>query len=43
MLESRKELQSAKTDKNKTYYDRKCESLDRNISYDVYRLDGLTE
>ena len=43
MLESKKQLNAAKTDKDKTYYERKCESLDRQIDTEVYSLYGLTE
>jgi hypothetical protein len=43
MLEAKKQLHSAKTDKDKTYYERKCESLDHQIDSEVYKLYGLTE
>ncbi|MBI5403494.1 MAG: hypothetical protein HY959_08835 [Ignavibacteriae bacterium] len=33
----------SKTDKDKTYYERKCESLDRQIDSEVYKLYGLTD
>ena len=33
----------AKTDKDKTYYENKCASLDRQIDRLVYELYGLTE
>ncbi|HEY5122406.1 MAG TPA: N-6 DNA methylase, partial [Ignavibacteria bacterium] len=43
MLESKKQLQLTKTDKDKTYYERKCETLDKQIDSEVYKLYGLTE
>jgi adenine-specific DNA-methyltransferase len=43
MLTAKKQLHSAKTDKDKTYYERKCESLDKQIDSEVYKLYGLTE
>ncbi|HEY5534143.1 MAG TPA: DNA methyltransferase [Ignavibacteria bacterium] len=43
MLESKKQLQLIKTDKDKTYYERKCETLDNQIDSEVYKLYGLTE
>ncbi|MCX6163882.1 MAG: hypothetical protein NTU73_03305, partial [Ignavibacteriae bacterium] len=43
MLESKKQLHTAKTDKDKTYYERKCENLDKQIDAEVYKLYGLTE
>ena len=43
MLEAKKQLQTAKTDKDKTYYERRCETLDRQIDQLVYELYGLTE
>ncbi len=43
MLEAKKHLEAAKTDKDKTYYENKCASLDRQIDRIVYDLYGLTE
>jgi hypothetical protein len=43
MLEARKRLAAAKTDKDKTYYEKKCASLDSQIDRLVYELYGLTE
>jgi len=43
MLEAKKQLQKVTTDKDKTYYERKCETLDRQIDQLVYELYGLTE
>ena len=43
MLEAKKQLSTAKTDKDKTYFERKCESLDRQIDAEVYKLYGLSE
>jgi adenine-specific DNA-methyltransferase len=50
MLESKKQLQTAKTDRYKTYYESKCrksavvdDSLDKQIDSEVYKLYGLTE
>ena len=50
MLESKKLLQTAKTDKDKTYYENKCcksavvdTDLDHAIDSEVYKLYGLTE
>ncbi len=43
MLESKKLLHTAKTDKDKTYYENKCTDLDRAIDSEVYKLYGLTE
>ncbi len=43
MLEARKTLASAKSDKDITYYQNKCASLDRQIDELVYELYGLTE
>lgn len=34
---------SAKTDKDKIYYERKCDMLDKQIDAEVYKLYGLTE
>ena len=43
MLEAKKQLAKAKTDKDKTYYENKCAALDRQIDRLVYDLYGLTE
>ena len=43
MLESKKHLQTAKTDKDKTYYENKCTDLDHAIDSEVYKLYRLTE
>ena len=43
MLEAKKQLAQAKTDKDKTYYENKCAALDRQIDRLVYELYGLTE
>lgn len=44
MLEFKKQLQKAKTDRDKTYYERKCcksavvvDSLDKQIDFVVYK------
>jgi hypothetical protein len=38
-----KQLQQAKTESDKNYLDRKCETLDKQIDQLVYQLYGLTE
>lgn len=43
MLTTKKQLQQAKTDGDKNYLNRKCETLDRQIDELVYQLYGLTE
>ena len=43
MLEAKKQLAKAKTDKDKTYYENKCAALDGQIDRLVYDLYGLTE
>jgi hypothetical protein len=43
MLEAKKQLARARTDKGKTYYESKCTTLDREIDRLVYDLYGLTE
>jgi adenine-specific DNA-methyltransferase len=43
MLLPKKQLHTAKTDKDKTYYERKCDSLDKQIDAEVYKLYGLTD
>jgi len=42
MLEAKKQLAKAKTDKDKTYYENKCSALDRQIDRLVYDLYDLT-
>ncbi len=43
MLEAKKQLAKAKSDKNKTYFENKCAALDRQIDRLVYDLYGLSE
>ncbi|MEW5796562.1 MAG: TaqI-like C-terminal specificity domain-containing protein [Candidatus Zixiibacteriota bacterium] len=43
ILEAKKLLARAKTEKDKTYYEKKCASLDRQIDKLVYELYGLTD
>jgi hypothetical protein len=43
MLETKKKLAAAKTEKDTTYYERRCSDLDRQIDRLVYDLYGLTE
>jgi len=43
MLEAKKQLAKAQTDKDKTYYENKCAALDRQIDRLVFDLYGLTE
>jgi hypothetical protein len=43
MLEAKKQLAKAKTDRDKTYYESKCVSLDRQIDRLVYDLYALSE
>jgi type I restriction-modification system DNA methylase subunit len=43
MLDSRKQAAAAVTDKDRTYYENKCEALDAQIDRLVYELYGLTE
>ncbi len=43
MLAAKKQLASAKSDKDKDFYGNKCESLDRQIDALVYQLYGLTD
>ncbi len=43
MLEAKKSLARAQTDKDKTYFENKCASIDRQIDALVYELYGLTE
>ena len=43
MLEAKKALAKAKTERERTYYEQKCAALDRQIDRLVYDLYGLTE
>jgi len=43
MMEAKKQLAKAQTDKDKTYYENKCAALDRQIDRLVYDLYGLNE
>jgi type I restriction-modification system DNA methylase subunit len=43
MIEAKKQMAQAKTDKDKAYYENKCAALDRQIDHLVYDLYGLTE
>lgn len=43
MLDAKKHLQAARTDKDKTFYEDRCNALDRQIDKLVYRLYELTE
>ncbi len=43
MLEGKKQQAGAQTEKDRTYYENKCASLDRQIDALVYDLYGLTE
>ncbi len=43
VLEAKKQLAQAHTDKNKTYYENKCAALDRQIDRLVYDLYDLTQ
>jgi hypothetical protein len=43
MLEAKKQLAKAKTDKDKAYYENKCAAIDRQIDRLVYKLYELTE
>lgn len=43
MLTAKKQLQQAKTEGDKNYLNRKCETLDKQIDELVYKLYGLTE
>ena len=43
MLEAKKQLQQAKTESDKDYLQRKCDSIDKQIDQLVYELYGLTE
>jgi type I restriction-modification system DNA methylase subunit len=43
MLEAKKQLAKVKTDKDKSYYERRCSDLDHQIDRLVYDLYGLTD
>src|SRR3972149_11321730 len=43
ILTAKKQLQQAKTESDKDYLQRKCESIDKQIDQLVYQLYGLTE
>lgn len=43
LVEAKKALARAKTDKDRTYYENKCATLDRQIDKLVYELYGLTD
>ncbi|MBU2444623.1 MAG: N-6 DNA methylase [Bacteroidetes bacterium] len=43
VLESKKQLAAAKTESEKEYLEKKCNSIDRQIDQLVYELYGLTE
>ena len=43
MLDAKTHLQTARTDKDKTFYDDKCKNLDRQIDKLVYELYDLTK
>ena len=40
---NKKQLQQSKTESDKNYLKRKCETLDKQIDELVYKLYGLTE
>ena len=42
MLEAKKQLASARTERDKTFYENKCATLDRQIDNLVYELYDLT-
>jgi len=42
MLESKPHCISARSDRDKTFYENKCAALDRQIDALVYELYGLT-
>ncbi len=42
MLEAKKQLASARTERDKTFYESKCATLDRQIDNLVYELYELT-
>ena len=43
LIEAKKQLATAQSDKDKDFYGHKCESLDRQIDALVYELYGLTD
>lgn len=43
MLEGKKKLNESKSDRDKEFYTRKCEALDKQIDDAVFELYGLTE
>jgi hypothetical protein len=43
ILDSKNQLAAARTERDKTFYESKCASLDRQIDQLVYELYGLTE
>ncbi len=43
MLEAKKYLQTARTDKDKNYYQDRCNALDRQIDKLVYQLYNLND
>jgi type I restriction-modification system DNA methylase subunit len=43
MMEAKKQLAKARTDRDKTYYENKCAALDLQIDRIVYALYGLTQ
>ena len=42
MLEAKKQFASAQTERDKTFYENKCATLDRQIDNLVYELYDLT-
>lgn len=42
MLEAKKQLASARTERDQTFYESKCATLDRQIDNLVYELYDLT-
>jgi len=42
MLEAKKQLASARTERDQTFYENKCATLDRQIDNLVYELHELT-
>jgi len=43
MLETKKQLQTARTDRDKNFYQDRCNALDRQIDKLVYELYELTD
>ncbi len=43
MLDAKKHLQAARTDRDKTFYQDRCNALDRQIDKLVYQLYELNE